>query len=387
MSQAFAARYSLTYVEDKGSGVWECTGKIYDDGATGYLAPDVIVGDVIIDESPFFGTTNRWRITQIISAAVRDLVCRVVWDDEGTEDLNGPAAGDAAICSVSSNVSIAEIPTQAFAKISETLQTRLQNIDSRKNIDNISGGSSTYTNASPTPSTLGGIVAGSTFTAQTMQQMWDALLYPYQAPAFTSFVMSGQATTLEVGDSTAVDPTFTWGTSNSGNVSPNTLRITDVTGGGTLLADNLANDGSEAVTLAAITKTSAASHVFRIRGTNTNTDFFTRDFTVNWLWRRFYGEDTDAGPLAEADIEALRVSGLASGFAGTYSFVGGGYKYLAYPIAFGTATTFKDSSTNLDIPFETPYIVSVTNGFGQATDYRVHRSTNIMGAAISIIVS
>ena len=387
MSQAFAARYSLTYVEDKGSGVWECTGKIYDDGAAGYLAPDVIVGDVIIDESPFFGTTNRWRVTQIISAAVRDLVCRVVWDDEGTEDLNGPAAGDAAICSVSSNVSIAEIPTQAFAKISETLQTRLQNIDSRKNIDNISGGSSTYTNASPTPSTLGGIVAGSTFTAQTMQQMWDALLYPYQAPAFTSFVMSGQATTLEVGDSTAVDPTFTWGTSNSGNVSPNTLRITDVTGGGTLLADNLANDGSEAVTLAAITKTSAASHVFRIRGTNTNTDFFTRDFTVNWLWRRFYGEDTDAGPLAEADIEALRVSGLASGFAGTYSFVGGGYKYLAYPIAFGTATTFKDSSTNLDIPFETPYIVSVTNGFGQATDYRVHRSTNIMGAAINIIVS
>lgn len=48
-----------------------------------------------------------------------------------------------------------------------------------------SGGGSgpTYTNATPTPLPLGGIPAGTTFTAQTMQQMWDRLLYPYLAPA------------------------------------------------------------------------------------------------------------------------------------------------------------------------------------------------------------
>lgn len=43
----------------------------------------------------------------------------------------------------------------------------------------------TYTNASPTLSTLGGIAAGTTFSAQTMTQMWDALLYPYTAPTIT----------------------------------------------------------------------------------------------------------------------------------------------------------------------------------------------------------
>jgi len=42
--------------------------------------------------------------------------------------------------------------------------------------------SSIYTNLFPTPYTVGGIPAGSTFSNQTMQQMFDALLYPYVAP-------------------------------------------------------------------------------------------------------------------------------------------------------------------------------------------------------------
>jgi hypothetical protein len=40
----------------------------------------------------------------------------------------------------------------------------------------------TYTNLNPTPQTVGGILAGSTFSNQTMQQMFDALLYPYISP-------------------------------------------------------------------------------------------------------------------------------------------------------------------------------------------------------------
>jgi hypothetical protein len=40
-----------------------------------------------------------------------------------------------------------------------------------------SGGEDTYTNETPTPVTVGGIPAGSTFTGLTTQQMWDWLLY------------------------------------------------------------------------------------------------------------------------------------------------------------------------------------------------------------------
>ena len=43
-----------------------------------------------------------------------------------------------------------------------------------------SGGEDTYTNETPTPVTVGGIPAGSTFTGLTTQQMWDWLLYGIQ---------------------------------------------------------------------------------------------------------------------------------------------------------------------------------------------------------------
>ena len=53
----------------------------------------------------------------------------------------------------------------------------------------LSGGTGNvlYTNSTPTTAKLGGIAQGTTFNLQTMQQMWDALLYPYQPPAFTNF--------------------------------------------------------------------------------------------------------------------------------------------------------------------------------------------------------
>lgn len=388
MAYRKACSISIGGVLDQGGGVWRCNvTHFFPPTLPGYDINTFTTGDVLFEE---YAATHirRWKVTGVGAQASPIKQYDVQWDDEGVDPGTGPTSGVNGIISqiVGSN-ELANQPTREYHQVPDHLRTQIVNDNSILRLADISGGGGTYTNASPTPSTLGGIESGSTFSAQTMQQMWDALLYPYQYPAFTSFVMSGQATTLEVGDSTLVDPTFTWATSNASNVSPNTLRITDVTGGSTILADNLANDGTEAVTLAAISKNSAASHVFRIRGTNTHTDFFTRDFTVSWLWRRFYGEDTDAGPLAESDIEGLRVSALASGFAGTYSFAAGGYKYIAYPTAFGTATTFKDGSTNLDVPFETPYTVSVTNSFSETTDYRVHRSTNILGASINIIVS
>lgn len=246
-------------------------------------------------------------------------------------------------------------------------------------------GGGSYTNPDATPTTIGGIPSGSTFDSVSFSDMWDQLLYPYQAPSFTSFSISGVGTTFEVGDTLPADSTFLWGTSNSGNVQADSIDIRDVTNG-VDLATGTANDGSEATSHAAITKTSATSHVFRISGVNTQSGTFTRNSTHSWRWRLFYGESV-ATPLDEAGIEGLRASMLASGFARTYNFLAGGYKYLCYPASFGTATSFTDTSTMLSVPFQGPYLVSVTNSFGQTTNYRVHRSSNILGGSISIAVS
>ena len=246
-----------------------------------------------------------------------------------------------------------------------------------------SSGSDVYNNASPTPSTLGGIPSGSTFSSQTMTQMWDALLYPYQAPAFTSFSISGQSTPIEVGATVAANPTFNWIETNIGNVNPSTTVIRNVS---TIIANNVSNTSPYAATDGAVTKTTATTNTWSIEQTNTHSQTFSRNFTVTWQWRVYYGESVNT-PLSEAQIEALRVGNLQSGFAGTYSFQAGGYKYICYPSSMGTASTFKDTGTNLDVPFETVYTVSVTNANSVTTNYNVHRTTNIIGSAINIQVS
>jgi len=247
------------------------------------------------------------------------------------------------------------------------------------------GAIETYTNLVPVPVTIGGIAAGITFTARTMTAMWDLLLYPYQLPSFSAFNISA-VTYKEVGDSIAGAITFTWTTVNGANVVTNSLVINDVTGSATL-ATSVADSGSKGVTLAApIVKTTATYNRFRLSGTDTEANTFTRNLDVNWYWRVYYGEE-GATSLNEAAIKLLRVSGLQAGFAGTYVFTTGGYKYFCWPKALGAATSFKDSSTSLDVDMQAPVDVSVTNTYGVATDYYVYRTTYVLGAAISIVVA
>lgn len=245
-----------------------------------------------------------------------------------------------------------------------------------------------YTNAEPIPITVGGWEVGSTFTGLSMQEMWDGLFYIYQYPAFTSFVISGQISPLEVGASIAVNRTFIWTTSNGTNVEANSISLVDVTGGSITIGTGLPNNGSRATSYPSspITKNSSTTHSFRINGLNTKSQTFNRTYTVTWNWRRYYGESLTT-PLSDVNVMSLRVSELASGFAGSYSFVGGGYKYISYPTSFGTATSFKNVENNFDVPFEAPYNVSITNAYGVVQLYRVHRTTNVLLGSMTISVS
>ena len=74
--------------------------------------------------------------------------------------------------------------------------------------------STTYTNLNPTPYTVGGIIQGSTFSNQTINQMLDSLLYPYVPPSVS---LSG-GNQREFGSSNAV--TLSWSaTKGNKNVS------------------------------------------------------------------------------------------------------------------------------------------------------------------------
>ena len=85
-----------------------------------------------------------------------------------------------------------------------------------------------YTNLTPTPTSIGGIAIGSTFSSKTMQEMWDKLLYPYIAPGRSISVSGSTWTTLGIGN------TKEWGDPDnlvplSWSVVKNTNSITNIT--------------------------------------------------------------------------------------------------------------------------------------------------------------
>lgn len=248
------------------------------------------------------------------------------------------------------------------------------------------GGGDVYTNATPVPVTLGGITAGTTFADVPLTEMFTRLLYPYQNPTFGSFTIAGLSDT-EVGNLyPAQSRNASWTTTNSSNISPNTIRIIDVSGGNTTLASGLPNTSPASISVPALQLTTAGSKQFRIEGTNTNAVTFSRNLNINWQWAVHYGE-SPLTSLTSAEILTLRVKNLTSTANGTYVMQAGNYKYIAYPVSFGLKSTFKDQATNLDVAMQAASTVSVTNVFGITTNYYVHRTLNQLGGAITIIVS
>jgi hypothetical protein len=255
--------------------------------------------------------------------------------------------------------------------------------------------------------TVGRYATGSTIPAigKTAQEVFLDIASEYLPPAFTAFAMSGQATIVEVGTVISGNKTFTWATTNNGNVQLNTVKVTDVTN--TVdIATGLANDGTEAITLPTpISKSLLASHQWRASALNTQAgNFQSSVFTVNWQFKRFVGTNTNP-TLDETAIEALANNSLGANNNGTYSLVAGGYKYLCFPFSYGSPTTstgIKDTATGFPVAMadssdDTFYsniengwsygLVAVTNALGVTHNYRVYRSKNILGGSINIQVS
>jgi hypothetical protein len=255
-----------------------------------------------------------------------------------------------------------------------------------------------YTTSSPTTSTVGGIPAGSTFTDELLVTIIDQILHAYLAPAFTSFGITG-ASTQEVGQTFSGSKTFTWSTSNSSNVATNSISIDDTTNS-TNLGNSLPNNGSTSFSIN-VSHNAPATHIWTITGQNTQSGSFSTTTSINWLWRLYYGTSVSI-TLNAAGIQGLASSTLTSGFASTYSYGTGGFKYISFPDSFGGPSSFKDASTQLNVAMcdstdDPSYsntqngfnyaLVSVTNTHGVATNYRLYRSKNILGGSINIIIS
>ncbi len=275
------------------------------------------------------------------------------------------------------------------------------------------GTTTTYTNLNPSTVAVGGVPVGTTFSAATWQGIFDTMFYPSLTPTFTAFALrttaasgsSVQPTSLEVGNSVSGgSKAFTWTTSNSAYVSPNSikiysgasLQISTPTGG-------MANDSFEAITLTNTRRTSPGSYFWKIVGTRTTSSTFNSTYTVNWYWKRMYGVSTATTITTSDGVNAFSgLSALTTVTTGAYSFTGSGYKYFFTPTTFASPTLFKDTATNLSIAMADSSddaffsgvsgsyyygTTSVTNQYGIAQNYRVYRTRNYLYGNIAITVT
>jgi len=107
--------------------------------------------------------------------------------------------------------------------------------------------------------------------------------------------------------------TFTWLTTSSSNVEPNTIQIQDVTNA-SILGSGLANDGNESLNIGTITFDPATpgpvSQQWSIQGTNTQAGIFNRTRTVStsFVYPLFVGiinngDIVDGGTYSRATIQ------------------------------------------------------------------------------------
>jgi hypothetical protein len=246
----------------------------------------------------------------------------------------------------------------------------------------------TYTNLTPTPTTIGGISAGSTFSAQTMQQMWDALLYPYQYPAFTSFSRTGLNSVYELGEDISIgSQTFSWANSNDSNIQSNSIYIEQLSPSTVTLASNLNPDGSTAFTLTTTTNrtTTGSLSLYRITGVNTQSGSFNTTISRSWRPRWYYGRSTNTS-ITGGEMTGFTGNALVSSVVNSFvTFAAGsGYLYLCVPSTLGQPSDLRDSVAGCfgtNIPYITQSDITITNPYGVSITYKIYRTVNqILGS-------
>jgi len=197
-----------------------------------------------------------------------------------------------------------------------------------------------YTNLTPTPLSIGGISAGSTFSNKTMQEMWDKLLYPYIGPS------SGLSPNVarEFGGSNQITLTYT-ATKNTNSLTSiilykNGSPIYTVPGG----PFNVSQSGT--YTSNATQNVNTSFSVVVNDGTSTS----SAGVSFNWYNAVYWGKTPNFAlpSMSVVGTQPAWADGagvgsgksLASSRSGNYSGINGSGQYLvfAWPTSFGNPT-------------------------------------------------
>jgi len=279
--------------------------------------------------------------------------------------------------------------------------TRNDAVNVPVDLSSITGSGGTYTNSGATPTTIGGISAGSTFSAQTMQQMWDALLYPYQPPAVT-ITNPSLFKTYEFGELVTSGLTsINYSVTNSSNikVQPPDIGVPSTNIGGATFPSNpftLAGAGSFDINIPAgftytNTGSTSESNTVTLQGTNTLNNTFNNLKTLTWRHKRYWGTHPTFTTPNNAQIIAADGASVGSGseFSTSRSQTrngidgGGNYLFFAWPVTFGTPTFTVNGLPNTAWT-KVGNAISFTNASGHIEPYDIWISNTAQFSPITL---
>lgn len=218
------------------------------------------------------------------------------------------------------------------------------------------GGSSNYSGSNPTIS-IGGLTAGVDVQGDTLSELIEKIIAPFVIPSFLSFTLTG-GSTLEINETLTGSQTFSWTTEEPSNILPNTIQIEDITGA-TVLGTGLVNDGTEDLALNVV-NSSVSTNTWRITGTDTQNNTFSRNVTKSWRTKAYFGTgvvNTSAEIKANDNTFIVGSGGdfdiiIPANTPDVYVAIPSGTSFSAAYIESANAdvtSTFTSSSVSLDI--------------------------------------
>jgi len=232
--------------------------------------------------------------------------------------------------------------------------------------------------------TLGKYINGQTInsTGKTILQVFQDIATEVILGTFTSFSITGQNNTVEIGTTLIGSKTFNWNFTLNDSIITG-INIVDVTASNILLA-NTPNDGTQATNITNKTlTTNGETQQFRLvaHDSESDTDINSNTITITSRFLRFWGA-TVASVSNSATVRALTNNAF---YTGSSSFtLATGTTLTKFTIALPpgiTITSVIDSSAlNVDITDE--YILTGTINVLDAGG--VNRSYNIYEMNISV---
>ena len=279
----------------------------------------------------------------------------------------------------------------------------------------------TFINPNPTTITVGGVVTGTTFpTPQTIQQMFNAILYPYTTPTISLSVVSTINSTTPINTQKEYGQSLTnwlyWSVTKRSNpivsVVVNGVTISPITGNSQVGWRNVSG------TYSSISGSFPVSTTNNFPMTvNDGTSNTTTSATVTWMNRIYWGSidlsglvypnpDLTLNPSYTTYVSAIVTSNLINALNGagvgsgselsvtknkTYSGINGNGRYLifAWPSSVSGALTPTFTVNGLaNTAFtrvKTAWVFS--NIYNVTTNYEVWVSNTAYNSAANVVIS